>query len=302
MAAPRSPGRGTSTGLMLVGAAVAAAIAALLIFRADQPAPTGREPVASQRAESRAPPRKPAQDRSERRAGDEVDGAEVQGPQEAPRPERRAPPADRRAGEDPTGDAEVALAAIRRAKADPTESGTAALVASMSSDDPVVVAEAAKALVLRKDTAAIPALTMIDLRTSGGAGLSVIETLGKLGGMADADGKSAAVERLLAMLAEEKQHDDPETPGNLLQIYEALGQTRDARAAGPLENELADPEVGRAPKVVVVQALAQIGEPRSRAALLRARALEVATKLGDAFEAEVQRDLLAAIDTALTKL
>jgi hypothetical protein len=53
---------------------------------------------------------------------------------------------------------------------------------------------------------------------------------------------------------------------------------------------------------VVVQALAQIGEPRSRAALLRARALEVSTRLTDAFEAEVQRDLITAIDAALAQL
>jgi hypothetical protein len=302
MSAPRGSGsRRTPVGAIAGAAALAAAIAAVLLMRAGEPDATPREPASSS---SGAPRPAAGNDRApqpERHADETRPDAMA-----APESRRPRPPIgdgdDREPRAADGADARVALAAIRRAKVDPSQDGTTALVAMMRSDDAVVVAEAAKALVLREDTDAIASLATIDLRNAGGAGLSVIEALGKLGGMADAEGKAAAVNRLLAMLAEAKQHDGPETPGHLLQIYEALGQTRDPRAAGPLESELADAEVGRAPKVVVVQALALIGEPRSRAAMLRLRAQELGTKLGDAFEAEVQRDLLVAIDAALAQL
>src|SRR6185503_15570033 len=102
-----------------------------------------------------------------------------------------------------------------------------------------------------------------------GGGASVVHALGRLGAIAGDDERATAVDRLLAMMTEEKRRGAPESAGNLLQIYEALGDIGDARAAGPLEDELLDDGIARAAKVVVVHALARIGQHRSRAPLLR---------------------------------
>ena len=72
---------------------------------------------------------------------------------------------------------------------------------------------------------------------------------------ADPRRRLPAVDRLLALLAAEKQRGAQESLGNMIQIYEALGDTGDARAIAPLERELLDASVPTAPKVVIVQSL-----------------------------------------------
>ena len=88
----------------------------------------------------------------------------------------------------------------------------------------------------------------------------------------------------------------------MLYVYEALGRTGDPRAAAPLTDELADAQVGTAAKVVVVEALVRLGASGSRAALTALRARLVAAPSADAFEAELERELIAAIDQALATL
>jgi hypothetical protein len=195
-----------------------------------------------------------------------------------------------------------ALKAVLAARDDRSAEGTATLIDNLTSRDEIVVAEAAKALVARQATEAIAPLAAIDLEEAAGSGLSVIEALGKLGGAADGDERGAAVDRLLEMLREEKRRGAPETPGNLLQIYEALGDTHDARAAPALEAELLDATVPRAPKVVIVQALAEIGLASSKDALRRALAEQSAQQAPDAFEEEIRQELVARIQDALQAL
>jgi hypothetical protein len=191
------------------------------------------------------------------------------------------------------------LGPLKAAQADPSERGTDALIAALKSPDAVVVAEATKTLIERRATRAIDALAEIELSDAAGSGLSIIDALGRLGALADGDERTQAVERLLAQLASEKQRAAPESPGNLLQLYEALGRTGDARAAKALEQELVDPEVGRAPKVVIVQSLVWLAQASSRAALEQARKYQAETLATDDFDAELRSELLAAIDAAL---
>ena len=200
--------------------------------------------------------------------------------------------------EDPANDP---LHQVRLASADVSDEATAKLVAELRSTDEVVVTEAANALVARHAVSAIGPIAKMDLAAAGGGGLSIIDALGKLGGMAGAGERGTAVDRLLAMLASEKERNAPESPGNLLQIYEALGDTHDPRAAGPLEVELLDPAVGRAPKVVIVKALVAIGQSSSHAALTTARAQQSKPD-SDSFEEELRKELVATIDKALTEL
>jgi HEAT repeat protein len=188
------------------------------------------------------------------------------------------------------------------AKDEPTESGTFALIEKLKDDDVVVVAEASNGLVARRATSAISALADKDIHRPDGIAPSIIDALGRLGGMAAGDVRRTAVDRLVALMRSEKLRGAADSPGNLLQIYEALGATEDSRAAPPLETELEDASVGVAPKVVIVQALAEIGAPSSRTVVARTRPTVVATAPRDAFEAELRKDLLAAIDAALTTL
>ncbi|MGE0404501.1 MAG: hypothetical protein AB7T06_47770 [Kofleriaceae bacterium] len=176
------------------------------------------------------------------------------------------------------------------------------LVAGLSATDAVVVAESANGLVARGALSAIPSLVELDVVARPWAAPSVIYAMGRLAALASDEERGLAVERLLALLAAEKERNSPEALANLLHIYEALGHTGDARAIAPLEHELADRRVATAPKVVVVQALVQLGARQSKPALERALVELAPTLVGDDFEAAVRRDLEAAIREALVQL
>jgi hypothetical protein len=177
---------------------------------------------------------------------------------------------------------------------------TDVLVAGLEGDA-VVIAEACNALVARGDVAALPALLAYDVLNRPSAAPSVIDALGRLGAMTDEEQRGDVVARLLALLETEKQRRAVESAGNILQIYEALGRTGDARAIAPLERELVDADVATAPKVVVVEALVALGARRSVAVLERL-SQDLAASEASGFEAELRRDLFAAIQAALVKL
>jgi hypothetical protein len=202
----------------------------------------------------------------------------------------------------PADVSDPALKAVLAARGDVSAKGTKTLIDNLTSSDEVVVAEAAKALVARGATEAIAPLSKINLESAAGSGLSVIAALGKLGAAAEGGEKSAAVERLLQMLREEKRRRARESPGNLLQIYEALGDTRDPKAAPALEAELLDANVPRAPKVVIVQALVDIGLSSSKTALETEHGVQAAQQGSDAFEEEIRQELVLTIEQALEAL
>jgi hypothetical protein len=178
---------------------------------------------------------------------------------------------------------------------------TDVLVAGLDSEDPIVVAEAANALVGRGAVDVLPVLVEEDVIARPKAAPSLIYAMGRLAAKAGPKERAAAVDRLLALMAEEKKRGAQESQGNLLQIYEALGDTGDARAIAPLERELLDASVATAPKVVVVQALVALRATQSRPTLEKLAAqLASSTKTG--FEAELEHDLLAVIREALVRL
>lgn len=195
-----------------------------------------------------------------------------------------------------------ALKSVLAARGDLSPKGTKTLIDNLTSSDEILVAEATKALIARKATEAIAPLAKISLEKAAGSGLSVIDALGKLGGVAEGADKNAAVDRLLQMLREEKRRRARESGGNLLQIYEALGDTRDPKAVPALEAELLDENVPRAAKVVVVQALVDIGLASSKAALETEHGVQAAQKGADDFEEEVRLELVATIEQALEVL
>jgi hypothetical protein len=187
---------------------------------------------------------------------------------------------------------------VEAAVHDRTTIGTQTLIAALDSADPIAVIEAADALVARRSHAGLMALAALDLRKHEGAALAIVDALGKLGA-ADPANAAVATRRLLALLANEKARNAPESAAILLQIYEALGDTKDLTAAPALEGELADATVGNAAKVVIVGALARIGAPSSKEALERARTMLASAAAADPFDEAVRRELVSAIDAAL---
>lgn len=289
-----SPRRRVGLWLAAVGAAAALAYFALRdgprsTASAAQPAtaPTAEEEVAERPATPRprpapsASPTPPRVTPQQQAAIEEEEPPPRLSPAEAPNP---------------------AVLAVLAARDDRTPAGTRSLITSLTSEDEIVVAEATKALIERGATEAIGPLARIDLTSAAGSGLSIIDALGRLGAVATDSDRGVAVDRLIEMLAEEKRRGARESPGNLLQIYEALGKTGDPRAAAPLEAELLDPTVPRAPKVVIVGSLVQLAQPSSRAALETALTTESAAVGSDAFEEEIRVELVGVIAAALKVL
>ena len=191
---------------------------------------------------------------------------------------------------------------ILQARADDSADALTVLLAGVESRDAVVVAESTNALVARGAVAALPVLVEHDVPGRPWAAPSVIDALGRLASVAAPEQRSEVVDRLVALMHQEKHRGAIESQGNLLQIYEALGLTGDAQAIEPLEHELVDPGVPTALKVVVVQALVALSATRSRGILEQLKARLAADTTADAYEAELQRDLLVVIRDALVKL
>ncbi len=304
MAAPRgarpAPPSGSSSrlgpwlgGLAIVGVALAAYFATR-----DAPPPSARAPrpdlpgsgeIAAKPARSAAP-RAPRADRKR----------SIVRPKAQAGAQPSAPPAS--PALDPRDVSDPALKRVLQARDDLSPGATQVLIDNLTSQDEVLVAEATRALVGRRATEAIAPLADISLEKAAGSGLSVINALGKLGQVAEGADKSAAVDRLLAMLREEKRRGARESPGNLLQIYEALGDTQDPRAAPALEAELLDQSVQRAPKVVIVQALVDVGLPSSEAALVTAHREQSAQQGTDALEEEIRLELVQALEEGMEYL
>lgn len=203
---------------------------------------------------------------------------------------------------EPATDSAPAIEEVLQAQGATTPGTIDLLVAGLASEDAVVVAEAANGLVARGALSALPSLVEIDVVARPWTAPSIIYAIGHIAAKADAEDRALAVDRLLALLASEKERASPEASANLLHIYEALGHTGDARAIAPLERELVDARVATAPKVVIVQALVALGARQSRATLERTLAELAPTAIGDDFEAVLRRDLAAAIREALVQL
>lgn len=282
----------------LIGLGVVAALAVLFFaLRGAEPEPEPRRAQPSARASRKAAPAvtSTAAPRAPR-AAREKSALRPPPRASAKEPEVEAPPLR------PGDVSDPALKSVLAARDDRSPEGTRTLIDNLTSQDDVVVAEATRALIARQATEAIAPLAAIRLEDAAGSGLSVIDALGKLGGVAEGDDRSSAVDRLLAMLREEKRRGARESPGNLLQIYEALGDTLDPRAAPALEAELLDASVPRAPKVVIVQALVDIGLASSKDAIRTALGEQSTQQGSDAFEEEIRQELVATLEDALDRL
>lgn len=202
------------------------------------------------------------------------------------------------------GTAEVARerASAEVARADAGPRSTDALLAALGSSDPFVVLDAADDLAARKATRALPILGAIDIRKGPHSAPSVIDALGRLAAVADAGDRKTATDRLLALLAQERVRSAPESAGNVLAIYEALGHTLEPRAAAALEGELLDPSVTHSAKTVVVEALVRLRQPSSGPPL-RALQRELSVFVApDALAEEVRGELALAVERALRTL
>ncbi|MBX3186926.1 MAG: HEAT repeat domain-containing protein [Labilithrix sp.] len=196
-----------------------------------------------------------------------------------------------------------AVRAVRAAAADESPAGTRSLLQSLDSSDPVVRLEAVDALVERRHTAAIPLLAKMSTSDPFVAP-TIIEGLGRLGEQASDDRlRRVALDRLIGLLAEEKQRGAPESMGNALTVVEALGALRHEGGAPVLEPELDGSFFDLAGQTTVVQALARIARPASRGPLEALRARLLATPPSDeAMTNALVGELLSNVDVAVGAL
>ena len=192
------------------------------------------------------------------------------------------------------------LEAVRAAIA--SGGSTDVLVRALDGDDPVAKIEAIDELARRKHHAALPRLLRIDPSADPFVGPTAIIGLGQLARDADPSSREAAVTRLAKLLEAEKARQGMDSPGTILVIVEALGKIGTPSSARVLERELVDPVHPTAARVAIVEALEACGQSDSHAALSAFRASFRPSAAGDAFEREIENDLLATLDRALRTL
>lgn len=266
--------------------ALVAAVLVLTGLVAARAATTSKPPV-PERAEARA-------DAVDVPEPTRLEGARVAEPtaSDAPLAPRPAPQAA------PLTTAEPAR---ERADAAPPRT-TDVLLGALSSSDPFVVLDAADDLAARKATRAIPTLAAIDIRKNAHSAPSVVNALGQLASAAEPAGRKSATDRLIALLAQERARSAPESAGNVLAIYEALGRTREPSAAGALETELLDPAVTHAAKTVVVAALVRLQQPSSGPPLRTLQRELGVFVAANPMDEEVRGELAVAVERALRTL
>ena len=175
------------------------------------------------------------------------------------------------------------------------------MIAGIGAEDAVIVAESVNALVARAAVSALPPLVEQNVIGRPKAAPSIIYGMGRLAAVAEPDARDAAVNRLLQLMAEEKRRGAQESQGNLLTIYEALGDSGAPSAIAPLERELLDASVPTAPKVVIVHALVALQASQARGTLEQLAA-QLARSTETGLEGELRRELLTVIKQALVQL
>lgn len=173
-----------------------------------------------------------------------------------------------------------------------------ALLAALDSSNPFEAVDAADELAERKLTQAIPKLMATDLRKAPESAPAFIHALGALAGAVNGAERRNAADRLVTWLKQERSRNAAESPGNVLTIYEALGDAKEASSAAALERELLDPAVTGAEKSVIVASLVQI-HASSSAGALRTLLGTLQTPLSDEWEEDVRKELIATVEAAI---
>jgi hypothetical protein len=128
-------------------------------------------------------------------------------------------------------------------------------------------------------------------------GPSIIVGIGELGrSSTDASSKKAALDRLLSLLASEKDRNGTDSVGNVITIIESIGNLGLPDGAPALEHELADGYHDIAGKTTIVLALGKLGQPSSVPALSQLRGTVAILQNEESFSRELKQELVAAID------
>lgn len=277
---------------VIAAVAVTTAAGVWVVRRGDTGRTDAVAPASSVTEEAPSPPpvpRPPAPPSAPRAAA--TDGE--------PAPITTAPAPDEAEGEE--AGASDALAAVREAKRSDTDASTAVLMRALDSDDSPAKLEAIDELVRRKHGPALGRLLKMDPADDPFVGPTALLGVGQLAREADPASRDAAVTRLEKLLESEKARQGMDSPGNILVIFEALGRIASPSAARVLERELVDPAHGTAAKVAIVDAIEECGQRSSVSALAAFReGFQVTAQ--DAFEREIEADLVKAIDRAITEL
>jgi hypothetical protein len=160
--------------------------------------------------------------------------------------------------------------------------------------DDVARIDAIDTLAARGDVGRLPELLAFDPASDPFAAPSVIAAIGNIGRLASPAARRNALERLLSLLASEKERNGQDSAGNVVALVEAIGALGDPSAAPALLRELEDEFHDTAGKTNIVEALARLGA-RATPAIARLRHRLVEHPAVDPFERELEGELHAAL-------
>lgn len=197
---------------------------------------------------------------------------------------------------------EPGLASVRAASLDPSADGARLLMQALDGSDPVAKLEAIDALVERRHLPALAPLLRFTPADDPYLAPTVLVGLGELGGHAPPPERRAVLDRLLALLREEKTRGGADSAGNVITIVESIGRLGDPGGASALERELADPFHDVTNQTAIVKSIGLLGQRSSVDALERFRAGLDLGKTADPFERELESDLVSTLDGVSTRL
>jgi HEAT repeat protein len=161
--------------------------------------------------------------------------------------------------------------------------------------DEVSRIEAIDALAAQGHLPLLPDLLAFDVAGDPFVAPTVIQAIGTIGQAAPPAEKRKALERLVSLLASEKERNGQDSAGNVVALIEAIGTLGEPSGAPALLRELEDGFHDTAGKTNIVEALAKLGAHASAPAIAKLRHHLVENPATEPFDRELEEELLAAI-------
>ena len=207
-------------------------------------------------------------------------------------------PAMRIAPAAPARPSEATTAAEPTAVEDPVHAVTAAIAAG----DDLDIVVAVEAAVDANATAALPALSGIDLRRAPHAAPAIIQGIATLAKDAGPGARRDAASTLARWFRQERQREGADAEGNTSVLIEALADTEHREAIDTLLAALDEHSLPLAAETLLVQRLAGLGNTVSRPGITRWQARVSALPASEGLDEELRVEALGAATEALAHL
>jgi hypothetical protein len=178
----------------------------------------------------------------------------------------------------------------------------AALREGLASDNSGTRIEALRAVRDDARVAALPELLARDVARDPEVAPTLIAVAAELARKAEPAQRTAATQKLSEWLRSESAREGADARGNVAQLVEALGAMNTPEAVPALVEALDRDQLPLHVETVVVEGLAQLGDPSARAAVEQFRARLAAAPAPKGFELELHHEAEIAADRALARL